>query len=226
MTHYVVATVKSWNIERFNELRDADSGNVWHLITDKKELTPELLEAIKPRYVFFPHWSWIIPKEIYENYECVVFHMTDLPYGRGGSPLQNLITRGHTETKISAIRVSGVLDGGDVYEKQPLTLEGTADEIFRRCAPIVFRMIRDIAARESAPVPQTGTPVVFPRRKPEESDMAGIDGLRKAYDHIRMLDGEGYPRAFLEIGPLRLEFDQAKLDGENLNARVTIKTIK
>ena len=29
--------------------------------------------------------------------------MTDLPYGRGGSPLQNLIIRGFESTKISAI---------------------------------------------------------------------------------------------------------------------------
>jgi len=37
---------------------------------------------------------WIILKEIFENYEIILFHMTDLPYGRGGSPLQNLIVRG------------------------------------------------------------------------------------------------------------------------------------
>jgi len=36
--------------------------------------------------------------------------MTDVPYGRGGSPLQNLIVRGHTETKLTALRCVRDLD--------------------------------------------------------------------------------------------------------------------
>ena len=58
------------------------------------ELTRAALEQAKPRYVFFPHWSHIIPEDIHGAFECVIFHMTDLPFGRGGSPLQNLIARG------------------------------------------------------------------------------------------------------------------------------------
>ena len=64
----------------------------------------------------------IIPKKIYSNYDCIVFHMTDLPYGRGGSPLQNLIVRGHKETKISALNVQSGLDTGDIYLKKKLIL--------------------------------------------------------------------------------------------------------
>lgn len=32
------------------------------------------------------------------------FHMTNFPYGRGGSPLQNLMKRGHHTTTITALR--------------------------------------------------------------------------------------------------------------------------
>ncbi len=56
--------------------------------------------------------------------------MTDLPYGRGGSPLQNLIQRGHTSTMLTALRCGAGLDTGDVYLKQPLSLHGSAEEIF------------------------------------------------------------------------------------------------
>ena len=68
-----------------------------------ENLVSELLEKINPDWIFFPHWSWIIPKSIYEKYTCVIFHMTDVPYGRGGSPLQNLIIKGHKSTLLSAI---------------------------------------------------------------------------------------------------------------------------
>ena len=76
--------------------------------------------TVEPRYIFFPHWSWKIPKEIYEHYECVAFHMTDLPYGRGGSPLQNLIVREKYYTQISAFRVTEGMDEGPIYLKHPL----------------------------------------------------------------------------------------------------------
>lgn len=44
--------------------------------------------------------------------------MTDLPYGRGGSPLQNLIVRNHYKTKISEIRVKKEIDSGPIYLKK------------------------------------------------------------------------------------------------------------
>ena len=56
--------------------------------------------------------------------------MSDLPYGRGGSPLQNLIIREHRKTMISAIQCVKEIDAGPVYLKKPLSLEGSAEEIF------------------------------------------------------------------------------------------------
>lgn len=70
----------------------------------------------------------MLPKEIYESFECVVFHMTDLSLGKGGSPLQNLLVRGIYQTKISAIKVSAGMDTGDVYFKENLDIStGNAD---------------------------------------------------------------------------------------------------
>jgi hypothetical protein len=51
-----------------------------------------------------PHWSHLIPESIWGPCPTVIFHMTDLPYGRGGSPLQNLIQRGHSSTMLTALR--------------------------------------------------------------------------------------------------------------------------
>ena len=83
MADYVIATIKSWNIENSEKIIRKYPEEQFILITDKNKLTEKLLCDVKPRFVFFPHWSWIIPQEIYEKYPCVVFHMTDLPFGRG-----------------------------------------------------------------------------------------------------------------------------------------------
>ena len=83
-----------------------------------------------------PHWSYIIPKDIFNLFNCVVFHMTDLPFGRGGSPLQNLIIRGYEKTKISALKVTNGIDSGPIYLKKPLSLDGTAYEIMIRASQL------------------------------------------------------------------------------------------
>ena len=90
--NYVIANSKNWfdiseKSKKFNEL------SFFHIKT-KEELNLEYLSKIKPKYIFFPHWSWKVNKEIFENYECIAFHTAPLPYGRGGSPIQNLIIRG------------------------------------------------------------------------------------------------------------------------------------
>src|SRR3989344_1123056 len=144
---YVVCGSKSWNRDLFDAELSKFSGE-WHFLESKESLTLEFLESIGPRYVFFLHWSWIVPEEIVNTFECVNFHMTDLPYGRGGSPLQNLILRGHTETKLTAHRMVKELDAGPVYLKEPMNLDGTADDILRRANRLSVRMIERIVREQ------------------------------------------------------------------------------
>jgi methionyl-tRNA formyltransferase len=220
---YVVASAKAWHDSLFDNLSKTVNGR-WVRVRSSAELTLPFLEAIKPKRVFIPHWSSIIPPEVFEQWECIVFHMTDLPFGRGGSPLQNLISKGFGDTKISAIRVTRGIDAGDVYCKAPLSLEGSALEIFRRSAVVIESMIRDILENDPAPTPQQGIAVKFRRRKPEESNMQSVGSVTGAYDHIRMLDCEGYPPAFIETDHLIIRFTDARVigDGEGVEARVII----
>ena len=153
--------------------------------------------------------------------ECVCFHMTDVPYGRGGSPLQNLIVRGYKETKLSALRMVSDLDAGPVYMKRALSLEGAAHEIFERCARAIFDMIGEMVVAQPEPTPQSGTPVIFPRRRPEESRLPHSASPRAVYDHIRMLDAEGYPNAFLDYGDFRVEFRDCRLGDDRIEALAT-----
>lgn len=221
--NYVVATIKPWNVDAFGRLARRLPGR-WHLIESRERLTIGALRRLKPRYVFFPHWSWKVPKAMLTEFECVCFHMTDVPYGRGGSPLQNLIVRGRRTTKLSALRMTGEMDAGPVYLKRSLSLGGRAVAIYGKVADLVFGMIAEIAAREPAPVPQRGAAVIFTRRTPNQSRLPTVGRVNSIYDHIRMLDAPTYPPAFVEWGDFRLEFSRAKLtaDGE-VSAQVRIR---
>lgn len=187
------------------------------------ELDALRLDALRPRFIFFTHWSWIIPQDVYGSHECVIFHMTDVPYGRGGSPLQNLVSRGHADTVVSALRCTAVVDGGPVYLKRPLSLRGSAAEIYARADTVTLEMMRELLVHEPEPTEQEGEVVTFARRTPGQSDLRSAATPNEAHDLIRMLDAPGYPHAFLETEHLRLELvDSVLTDGE-VTARVRIR---
>jgi methionyl-tRNA formyltransferase len=205
---YVVAAPQPWFGGMVEELRKRVPGS-FEWIREPGQLTRARLDALRPDYVFFPHWSWIIPQEIHESFDCVVFHMTDLPFGRGGTPLQNLIARGIYDTKVSAIFADAGLDTGDVLLKRPLSLHGAAEEIYLRASYVIRDMIKDIIRDDPDGEPQSGEPTHFKRRTPEQSTIVGIDSLDGLFDHIRMLDAPGYPHACLEVGGFVMRFTRA-----------------
>jgi len=221
MKKYIIASSREWfskseKIAQFSKL-DVVS------IKNKEELNLSYINQIKPRFIFFPHWNWIVPKEIYEAYECIVFHTAPLPYGRGGSPIQNLIIRNFETAPVCAIRMNEVLDGGPIYRSLEVSLSGSCEEIFERIAIAVQRIIVDIIENEPEPVPQIGEPTYFKRRIPEESRLPESGIVHDIYNHIRMLDAEGYPNAFIEYGNLKMEFTEAVEESDCIKATVIIK---
>lgn len=198
----------------------------WVYVDNKDDLKYLTLNEKKINKIYVPHWSYKIPESIYNKYEVILFHMTDLPFGRGGSPLQNLIKLGYEKTKVSAIRVTDGIDEGPIYLKRSLSLNGSAKQIFNRTSSIITNMILKINENKLIPKPQLGEPIYFKRRTPDQSKICDLNSIKEIYDHIRMLDCEGYPKAFLEFERYRFEFENVRLKNEeNLVAKVNIKLL-
>ena len=227
MSCFVILSEKEWHIDLFQNLKKIVFYSNWIIIRNKNEFNFNKLNSLSPIKIFIPHWSYIIPPEIYNNFECIVFHMTDLPYGRGGSPLQNLIVKGHETTKITAIKVGRGIDTGDYYNKRDLSLSGTAQEIFIRSNSIIEEMINEIITKDLIPKAQVGEEVKFKRRRPEESDISDLTRKKMIYDYIRMLDADDYPNAFLETSFFKFEFYKSSFDTKSnsvlANVRITKK---
>lgn len=208
---FLVLGQRPWSQEVFPVLRGL--GGSWSFVTDPSDLSLDVVDSVRPEVVFVLHWSAKIEDAIIEKYECVGFHMTDLPFGRGGSPLQNLIIRGFGATMLSAFRLVSTMDAGPIYMKRPLRLDGTAHDIYRRMSSLQVEMIAEFLSERPAASDQIGEAVVFDRRHPEDSRIAeGIGTPRALFDFIRMLDAPEYPHAFLESAGLRVEFVNAKLE--------------
>ena len=221
---YIVVGNKIWNKNIFEEKIRKYSGK-WFYFNNIDNFTDEFLKNINPQYIFFLHWSLLVPAHVFENYECVCFHMTDVPFGRGGSPLQNLIVRGFHSTKLTAFRMVHELDAGPVYQKKDLSLEGNAEEIYIRATYLSTDMILDIIMNEPKPIPQSGEVVIFKRRTPDQSEMKHFENLQSLYDHIRMLDAESYPTAYFIHNGFRYEFSRAAIYEGKIISNVIITKV-
>ncbi len=220
--HHLVCGSRPWNRDTFERVAAAVPGT-WSFAATPAELDAALASGPEPAWVFFLHWSWIVPPRVHGAHRCVVFHMTDLPYGRGGSPLQHLILAGRTETVLSAIVMTDELDAGPVYAKRRLSLAGTAEEIYRRADGVAEELIAHLVAEEPVPSPQVGEPVVFARRRPAQSEVPpDLPDLAAWYDFVRMLDADGYPHAFIDHGRFRITLRDAELHDGSTTVQATI----
>lgn len=217
----IFASSRSWHKPLFESLKSKLDLN-WIYASSPSELC-DVVYGTNPRFIFFLHWNWLVPEVIWKQYECVCFHMTDVPYGRGGSPLQNLILAGLKETKLTALRMVSEMDAGPVYAKRPLRLDGTAQEIYVKAGALSAEIIEWMIKHEPIAVEQAGDVVLFNRRKPEQSVLPESGTLSNAYDFIRMLDADGYPHAFIEHGDYILNLSKARLEDGRLVAEVEIK---
>ena len=221
MINYVVASSKDW-FQEHPKTRQYSSLNIVEIKT-KNELNLELLEKINPRYIFFPHWNWKVDSEIFERYECVVFHTAPLPFGRGGSPIQNLILRNIEKTPVCALRMTEILDGGPIYDSIKVTLDGTITEIFSKIAVCVEKLIIKICQENIEPIDQSGTVVSFNRLTYADNELKSEYSIKELYDRIRMVDGLDYQRAYLNFGKNKIEFTEAHLDKNCLIAKIKIQ---
>lgn len=224
MVKFIVCSSKPWHRATY-DCKSSENPSAWAYASDCESLN-SILSFASPEFIFFLHWNWKVPSSIWGKYECICFHMTDVPYGRGGSPLQNLIIDGKTDTMVTALRMEEEMDAGPVYIKEPLRLDGRAEDIYLRAGEISWRMIDYIISERPIPLPQHGEPTFFTRRKPEQSALPQAGSLVEVYDFIRMLDAPTYPRAYLDHGCFRFEFSHASAGDEVVEARVVIKKIK
>lgn len=218
---FIVASSREWHRKIFSE-EVRDRTGRWVYVSTTAELEDAILSE-SPRFIFFLHWNWIVSEKIWARIESIVFHMTDVPYGRGGSPLQNLILEGHRTTVVSALRMVAELDAGPVYGKRQLSLAGTAEQIYTRAAECSWRLIDYILQKSPTPLEQSGEVVRFMRRSPAQSVLPQDGDLVSVYDFIRMLDAPGYPLAFIDWGQFRLSLRCGELDGDELRVQGVLK---
>ena len=193
------------------------------MINSPEYLTLETVDRINPKMIFFPNWSWKVPKDIVDKYPCVCFHEGDLPKGRGGSPIQNHIVRGIRKTKSTTYIMNERIDAGAILCKRDLALTGSLQEIFERIVDNNYNMTLEIIKHNPVPIAQNNDEAVyFERRKPADSQITNIVSIDKTYDFIRML-ADPYPNAFIVFKDKKIIFKDANLKDGVISGRYEIR---
>jgi len=88
--------------------------------------------------IFFPFWSWKVPKEITDAHTCIGFHTGSIA---GGSPIQNLIRKGATISYLRMFYMNDEIDGGKTIDSEQISLLGSLEEIILRMTKLMEGMI-------------------------------------------------------------------------------------
>lgn len=218
----VIASSKNWfKIDKsFYDQNDVME------INERSKLTKTNLDNFCPNFIFFPHWSWVVPENIYQSYRCILFHTAPLPYGRGGSPIQNLILNGYTKAPVCALEMGAELDAGDILGKVDIDLDGKLSDIFIKMNVAVNSLIKKIITSEPKSIPQTGHVVEFKRLNQADNEIPEGLSINEIFDRIRMLDHDEYPNAFLIKNNYKIDFITAKKCGDTIDCVANISLLK
>lgn len=178
----------------------------------------------RPQRIYFPFWSWKVPANILNEYDCIGFHSAPLPFGRGGSPIQNMIRLGHKTTEVCMFKMSKNYDEGDVLGRKEVLLTGTLADVIGRITNVIQDMIEDyergISTFCSPMADYNNVPLKFERIV--DNYLPEVNLIDEIYDEIRMRDEEGHPKAFLYHGKYRIDFTDAEIKNNRITAKVEI----
>ena len=173
------------------------------LITANFNEIDKKIKEFKPDLILWYGWSDLIDDKIISNYFSVMLHPSPLPKFRGGSPIQNQIINGETESAVTLFKMNNKVDQGDIIYQRKFSLNGELDEILSRITIIgielSLKMIKNFNHLEFKKQDDSKASY-YPRRKPEQSEIT-LEELKNStslqlYNKIRALQ-DPYPNAFI-----------------------------
>ncbi len=209
-------TYRDWAKEIYYKLKKTKKKNQKFYFHFKKKHLKKKINAVNPDYILFYGWSWIIKKNIYKNYKCLMLHPSKLPKFRGGSPIQNQIIRNIKKSGLTIFEINEILDGGDILFQHSMSLAGNLNDIFIRMIKIGYKGTYKIFnSRKIKKIRQNHqNATYFKRRNPKDSEITlqEIKNFSPNYilNKIRML-ADPYPNAFIKLKGKKLLIKDFKI---------------
>lgn len=188
-THPVFPNLVTW-------VKQRRSMHIIELVSRSDELNPDGGDIL-----FLISCHEIIPQDIRRRYRaCLVVHASDLPMGRGWSPLIWQVLEGQSKIMVTLLEAADVVDSGRIWRKIPIRLHG--HELIDEINSILFeaeQTLMDYAIEnldKVQPVEQTGQATYYPRRVAADSRLDVNRSIAEQFNLLRVVDNLRYPAFF------------------------------
>ena len=134
------------------------------------------------------------------NKNNIVVHESDLPRGKGWSPVSWQILEGKNKIPITLFEANEEIDAGHIYAKKHMNLDGSEliEEIRHKqgktTQSLILEFIDNFPRNEAEE--QKGVESFYPRRCPEDSQLDPNKNLKEQFNLLRICDNERYPAFF------------------------------
>jgi len=145
----------------------------------------------------------------------IVIHASDLPEGKGFSPLQWQIREGKSEIVLSLFKAVADVDAGEVFYKVKLSLLGNEllNEMREKMALTIIKMCERFVSDfpNVSATPQLGDETFYRRLNEGDDELDINKSINEIMDQLRASDFENYPPYFYYKGRkfyMRIEADE------------------
>jgi len=163
----------------------------------------DLQELPSVDFCFCLSFSKIVKKEIRDFFDhTLVVHASDLPAGKGWSPLTWQILEGKDQIALSLFEADDSVDNGPIYAQRHIDFQGyeLIDGLRKKLADTTYELCSWFVAKypNSATKPkiQIGTESFYPRRGPKDSQLDVNKTIAEQFNLLRIVDNKVYPAFF------------------------------
>jgi len=151
-------------------------------------------------YVFVLGYTRILPNSFIKNNKLIiVIHESNLPKGKGNSPLQWQILKNKNHIDVNLIKLTENLDSGDIILTDRIVLNGTElyDEIRDKQAIVTFKLIsKFLKLKKIKFKKQIGKETFYKKRTPSDSELKFTKSIKENFNLLRISNNEKWPAFF------------------------------
>jgi methionyl-tRNA formyltransferase len=167
----------------------------------------DLDAALGKDVLFILGYTKLIPAAtLARNGINLVIHESDLPKGRGFSPVQWQVLAGASSIPVRLIEATEEADAGNIVGRTTIELQGHElwSEIRALQAAAAIRLVREFltAYPDFTRTPQQGIASTYPRRRLGDDALDPDKTIREQFNHLRIADNDRFPLHFT-IGGVR-----------------------
>ena len=155
------------------------------------------------------------PEVLARNRRNLVVHASDLPKGRGFSPMTWLVLDGRNDIPVCLLEAAEEVDAGQIVYRTAMRFEG--HELIDEMRAVLGKLHVDLCRKfldeldPPAGAAQQGEATFYPRRRPADSRLDPSRSIAAQFDLLRTVDNQAYP-AFFDLRGRRYKLTIEKPD--------------